>query len=132
MKEVPIRLFSNQIVRWICVLPGAIIGSAAAQAIAKILNYLQMGDSTLSRFFIEAMSGFVMGATFIYIGSSIAPTHKKQTAIVMLTIISALFGISIFLAISQGGHFWTYVNAIPMIFSAGAVTFNIFQTESKI
>ena len=51
------RIWSNKYVRWVSVLPGALIGSLSAQALSKLVNYWQMGDGTLTRFFIEVSSG---------------------------------------------------------------------------
>jgi len=121
------KIWANKYVRWVSVLPGALIGSLVAQALSKLVNYWQMGDGTLTRFFIEVSSGALFGGAFVALGVLIAPSHKKETAIGMMAIVAAFFGIAIFASVMQGGHFWSYVYAISMVVAAGIATFKMIE-----
>lgn len=120
------KIWANKVVRWICVLPGALLAALLAQGLAKLFNYWQLGDGLFARFFIECISGSALGGAFVYAGAYIAPTHKRQTAIVMISIVAAFFGMGLFAAFLQGGRVWAYVYGLAMMIAAGVATYQVF------
>ena len=85
--------------RWIAILPGSFLG---AWIISIIFNFLEIVGSrhfadgpidpndppffvTISAIFIQCVGHFITGAGFLYIGINIAPSHKKQVAVILAT-----------------------------------------------
>jgi hypothetical protein len=70
------------IVRWICLLPGAMLGCCLVYLLAMILIgfsiswYIEPG-SFLSRILVVSFSHGATGFAFLYVGEKIAPSHKN-------------------------------------------------------
>ena len=77
-----------KILRWIAVLPAALIGSILVYAIAKLIgNLFSPVDAVgLTWYFYEFGYNLVSGAMFVVIGSFVAPEYNKTTSIVLATI----------------------------------------------
>lgn len=85
--------------RWIAVLPGSFIGAYIAYWICKFLRSDWSNRSFLGAivlFTTECVASGIFGAIFIYAGSRIAPSYKKQTTIALAIIGVAILGASAF------------------------------------
>ncbi|MEQ5728891.1 hypothetical protein AB7360_03445 [Providencia alcalifaciens] len=81
------------LLRWIAVLPLAIISATVIPVALRLLTYIGIFNyrgTEISSFFLELSSSFIMGAVFVYVGKQIAPSDKKITG-------KILFVISIFI-----------------------------------
>ena len=77
-----------KILRWIAVLPAAIIGSALIYVIARFFGRLfdPLEGYGLMGILYEAIYSGLLGAAFVSIGSIIAPDYNKTTSVVLATI----------------------------------------------
>lgn len=83
--------------RWIVLLPGALVGSWIAYAATKLVIvfgafFVGQSEGFFTIFYNEFLASFAMGAAFIYSGSYIAPKHKRYTAVTMIGILLMLMG----------------------------------------
>src|SRR5947199_10330209 len=85
-----------QALRWIAVLPGAIIGFVLAQ-LAVIVGSLFMPD-----FLAQLWSAWVCPIAFILAGVYIAPRFKFVVALILTALMTAMMSITIFLVLSSG------------------------------
>lgn len=84
--------------RWIAVLPGAVLAGSLARLVVGLLNWLTMpvyeAHSILGQFGI----GFLMGGAFVaalaWSGARIAPSHKNTTGIVLAALFLLIASIS--------------------------------------
>lgn len=72
--------------RWVALLPAAVVGSALAYWGLVIVGRITMGsgrgdpDSTVGRLATEWSASLGLGATFVYIAVQLAPAHKRWVA----------------------------------------------------
>jgi hypothetical protein len=82
-------------VRWVALLPGAILGGWVAYLFMRMPFILFSKEDSLHN---EAISHFVFGFGFIYSGYFIAPSHKKQASVALtvlgLLVLGAALGIT--------------------------------------
>ncbi|KKU91385.1 MAG: hypothetical protein UY22_C0043G0006 [Candidatus Amesbacteria bacterium GW2011_GWC1_48_10] len=95
--------------RWVAVLPGALIGGLLATFPLHWVLYLAFARNGSLFGFIElplgsnipveyALTPFVIAVTFILVGDKIAPTHKFQTSIILtILLVSFFIGVLIFM-----------------------------------
>ena len=87
--------------KWIAVLPSSIITLFLANAIWRVLHSMTTiqfldPDSWLNLIIVEFMSSLISAASFVYVGALIAPSYKKETAIVLTILIGMFFRCIIF------------------------------------
>jgi len=105
-------------IRWLAVLPGALIAGALAIFLLHWILY-----ATLSNF-VEpypelperALTPFAIAAVFVWSGSRIAPDYKVEAAVLLFGLWMALLGGFVFLTLS--GTTWM---GRPMYFQGGGV-----------
>ncbi|CAN5335726.1 hypothetical protein BH20ACI1_BH20ACI1_03540 [soil metagenome] len=96
-----------QILRWIAVLPGAIIAVILSLIPLHLILYIiftkfvEVYPETPERILAPAL----ISGVFIWVGSQISPTYKFETAIVLFGIWMFLVGGFVFLTFS-GGQFY--------------------------
>ena len=64
--------------RWVAILPAAVLGFILIGAISRLFNSEDMG-----RVVATIMSAITEGAAFVYIGAEVAPRYQRYTALVM-------------------------------------------------
>jgi VanZ family protein len=96
-RTVPGRLV--EVLRWLCVLPAAVLGHVAAQfvvdAVLQVARYAGwdiFGGSSIANSLIRLMWHLPPNAAFVIAGAKMAPRHQKTTAIV-LTLIGLVFSL---------------------------------------
>ena len=87
-----------QALRWIAVLPGAIIGFVLAQ-LAVIVGSLFM---PMPDFLAQLWSAWVCLIAFILAGVYIAPKFKFVVALILTALMTAMMSITIFLVLLSG------------------------------
>ena len=84
-----------KILRWIAVLPAAILGLLLAYLfIGFTKNLTSFADTWL----IKCFTGLFCGYLFVYAGTTIAPSHKTKTAFVLFLLICSLAILNWFLS----------------------------------
>jgi hypothetical protein len=82
-REKPVKLL-----RWICVLPGAVIGGIAARYLGSIVgrfaNYGWVAESQSNfAFSIQLLAYAIAAAAFVLAGAFTAPRNRSITALVL-------------------------------------------------
>ena len=71
------------VLRWVALLPAAVLGTWAAWLVVTVLNRLtgfmftMDPDSLISRIYLETVSGLALGGMFVYAGVIVAPVHRR-------------------------------------------------------
>lgn len=87
--------------RWVAVLPAAIVGALLARFVVVVVNRFTMAayvdpDSFLGRLFVEYVGGAVLGGAAVYAGTYVAPRFKSQVSIVMAALVLLIAGFLLF------------------------------------
>jgi len=88
-----------EVLRWLCVLPAAVLGDIAAQfvvvaafQVASFGGWGILGDSNIA-YFLRVLLGYVPPkAAFVIAGAKMAPRYQRATAI-MLALLGFLFSL---------------------------------------
>ena len=91
-----------KILKWLAVLPVSILSSILINIIWRFLHSLTASryidpDSILNFIFIDIMSSAISAAAFVYTGYYIAPTLKKEVALILMILLYILSGASLFI-----------------------------------
>lgn len=130
----------KNVLRWIAVLPAAIIASSIgciALMILMLFGDFLSGDLWLhfrhpqiisaSHFFTSFVIFAVFGYLFVYAGTATAPQYKKETAFVLFGVIAIVLGVLLIVCLffSKITESWRMiVNAIICIATAGVTALN--------
>ena len=118
------------LVRWGCVIPGALAFSWIAWLAITVGNRWSMGyvgmDSEwiVSRVITEILGHAAAGAAFIYAGIRIAPSSKRYASYFLFSLCLLASGLLLFPAIS-GENWWAVIGGISLSVGAGAFTLQI-------
>ena len=119
-------------VRWIAVLPGAVLGFFISYALIKLFNLLSnwfaevSPDSPFASFTDNVILAGFAGFIFVYFGCKIAPNHKKIVAYCLTGLIILFCGMGLSIAISDG-IFW---NIVGDIFPGVGAIIALYQINS--
>lgn len=118
------------VIRWIFLLPGAIVFSIIASWFVEMLNSFSLAltpgvsvDSFFSEVYMESISAFILGASFILAGTYIAPLQKRLVSFSLMLIGLLFSGFLIAINIIYAG-LWEvfYSTLLPIGVVAGFVT----------
>ena len=125
------------IFRWIVFLPCAAIASMLGWYIVNILGrfalYFVQFDtkSFISQLYFNTVGHAAMAIAFVYVGSKIAPLHRKTVAYILSGIWFLFSGFTLFAAImvkndwAIWGSIWSFVVIVALVFL-------IYQNEIDI
>lgn len=116
-------MLKSKFMRWICLLPAAFAAAFVAQRLTKFVSAWQMGHGVLGTLLIELGSGAVLGAVFVLAGVVMAPSHRRQVAMALFTMVAIVFGITVFTALLFEGEMWVYANGTAMLVGALVVAY---------
>ncbi|MFN9472867.1 hypothetical protein [Acidovorax sp.] len=116
-------MLKSKFMRWICLLPAAFAAAFVAQRLTKFVSAWQMGHGVLGTLLIELGSGAVLGAVFVLAGVAMAPSHRRQVAMALFTMVAIVFGITVFTALLFEGEMWVYANGTAMLVGALVVAY---------
>ena len=90
------------ILRWIAVLPGAVLAAVLVRAIVGVVNTWTVPDPEwlLTQFSIGFGTGCVFVAALVFSGAWIAPSKKNSTGLVLAVLIVLIVGVSVGLVVS--------------------------------
>ena len=83
------------VLRWLAVLPGALVAGSLVRAIVRALNTLTVPfpDSLLGQFGIGCLMGVSFAAVFVFSGAYIAPSRKNAAGLVLAVLFLLLTGL---------------------------------------
>lgn len=117
----------TEILRWIFVIPAAIIGALLAFGFIRLIHWLG-GESNFSCFITKMISGIVFGGAFVYSAAYVAPRYKIKVAIVFAVILSLASIFTIYLGILNKNYLNSAINLCALI---GAVATAIYVLNNK-
>ena len=124
------------VLRWFFFLPGAAACSYLVYLLFVWLNksneYPHTNIDSLWDFLIVFTGHLIMGLTFVYIGTVIAPSWRKTCAICLFGIACVLIGVVIFANILNGFSWYSFVCALCVLGGAGFGLFLLFNEKDKI
>ena len=117
----------TEILRWIFVLPAAIIGALLAFGFIRLIHLLG-GESNFAFFINEMISGIVFGGAFVYSAVYVAPRYKTKVAMVFAILLLFVTINSIYLCIINND----FLSSIKDIFSCiGAIAVAVYTYYNK-
>jgi hypothetical protein len=125
-----------KILRWVAVLPAAIIGSLIVYMIAKFIGrwFSPVDGVGIIGLIFEIGYSFILGAMFVIVGSLVAPEYRKTTSVVLATL-GVVIGIAaICTQIFYLGSFDWFVILGSAATAAGCIggAVNIHDTENTL
>lgn len=123
--------------RWIAVLPAAILAAWLAWILVNILGRLSLGyagvepDSFLGELYFNSTGHLAIGATFVYAAAKVAPLHRKVVAYVLAALGLVISGFLLFPAIMIGSG-WAIWGGVCVAVGVGAVAYAVHQGETDI
>ena len=122
-------MLKSKFMRWLLLLPAAFAAAFVAQRLTKFISAWQMGHGVLGTLLIELGSGAILGAVFVLAGVAMAPSHRRQVAMALFTIVAIVFGITAFTALLFEGELWVYANGTAMLGGALLVAYPRIATS---
>ena len=125
-----------EVLRWVAVLPASLIAALVAWFVVTLGNGIFNGPqsdgicSLLWRGCIEFFASMVMGATFVYAGAYVAPSHKKCVSYVLAGVGLLVIGFLLFPAFLVQ-NYWAVWSDCSAIVGIASVTYNIY-TENFV
>lgn len=116
-------MWKSKFMRWLLLLPAAFAVALLAQRLTKYVSAWHMGHGLLGTLLIELGSGAMLGAAFVLTGVAMAPSHRRQVALVLFTLVAIVFGAIVFTALLFEGELWVYANGTAMLVGALAVAY---------
>jgi hypothetical protein len=86
------KILSNHFVRWVCVLPAALLAVALGNLAVYLVILLTFFSPNHNDFTIIFASGIVTGWAFIFVGVWLAPSKKVSVAIGLFALLSFWLG----------------------------------------
>lgn len=120
--------------RWLLLAPAAIGGAYLAYFVSGILSRFFLiaagfdKDSFVSLVYLEAQSGMVLGAAFVYVGIRVAPTQKMATSI-GLAVIGLLATGALAAIATMDLNYLTLWSCGWVVFGIVIVTYGMFRGE---
>jgi hypothetical protein len=111
------------VLRWIAVLPVAIVGGVLAGMLSNVLNRFSfgwIGMSTqwwLPRIYIEGMANLIAAATAIYLGAVTAPSHSATVGLVLAGMLLIGEGYVLYPSIARQ-NWWSVYAGVTVIVAA--------------
>lgn len=112
------------VLRWIAVLPSAVIAMLGIQLIQLLSFYLFFG--TWNRgFFPEITADIMGGMAFLWCGALMAPNHRTACGITLICLLSMLTGIAIFVDIVSHEYLNMFRCVVTLVAAGGSLSFGI-------
>ncbi len=117
------------ILRWVAVLPAAILANYAAGFLFEIGNNITMGmrmgsDSFSSSAFIVFAANAAGGAAFVYVGARVAPSQKKAVAYILAGVV---LGVTVFMLsiMFMASNYWEVWALASRVIGVGATVYSV-------
>lgn len=95
----------NSTLRWVAVVPGAIVGGLLSTFVLHLVLYQTLTGSGIVTPYPHApeliLSPFAVAVAFVWCGSRIAPKHKTETAVVLLGVMLLFVGAGLALGLAH-------------------------------
>jgi len=121
------------ILRWVALLPAALLACAAGRFVIVLINRLGMAKyvepgTFMWRVVDQYVSGLALGAVFVYVASSVAPMYKKPVAACAAGLALVLAGFLLFPCVLVG-NYWAIFEIVCMGIGAAGVAYGVLAEE---
>lgn len=112
--------------RWALFIPVSCLTAVAANFVAVWVNHISMTMSGIdptdfrSKVMTFGMAGVAMGASFVFVGTKLAPAHKRESALGLAGLALLVAGFLSFPAMAQS-EYWALWQAACIAVGAGGV-----------
>jgi hypothetical protein len=120
--------------RWLGVLPAAVVGCLVAFWIASLLNWLNSspsdvgGPTWLHLIFKEVLGNGASGAGFVCAGALMAPKGRSVVAVVLCAVMLSLSVLSLF-GVYLTQYYWPVIAAVSA--GAGSIAAAVFVIQDQ-
>lgn len=125
------------VLRWIAVLPAAVIGSVIISLLiclcmllgdvfsCDIFIYIRHPEIfSIDHFFTSFILSLALGYSFVSIGTSVSPNNKRVVAFVLFGLLTMVFGTIVIISIINFTTFWRMtINSLCVIVASGVAAF---------
>jgi hypothetical protein len=90
---------TREILRWLAMVPGAIMASLGVAFLSYYLMWLASSENE-ARFWLvlrDVVPNGLSGGIFVHVGGMIAPRHGRVTMIILSLVAIVIFGVDVFL-----------------------------------
>ena len=121
--------------RWIGVVPCAVVGGLAASMVVKLINEVIFSwqglnrAALLSRLYLDGVYNGVFSAAAIYLGAKVAPSHRRMVALALLVAVLVLVGLFGMFASILRKKWWDVYLVGAFLVAGGAVAWWIYTRE---
>lgn len=121
------------ILRWIAVLPTAVLSSFTAYVIARFVSRIGVNQfyeprSLMGRIVVDAVASAAFGAGFIWVAIAVAPAYKRKMCFVSVGLLIFLSGFLVFGAVLSRAMMSILANVF-MLIGAIAMAYKIYLQE---
>lgn len=122
--------------RWIAVLPAAVIGYFLGYAVMKLTSLLRIWfeadreGNFFETYGVPVIAGGVAGYALVMAGTLISPAHNKIVALILLLISTCAVGIGIFL-LSARLFSWPHLLEIIGQITGSVIAYFIYLKQSE-
>jgi len=125
-----------KVLKWIAVLPASLLAFVLSNLIYRFLHKITAFEyidvhSWSNLVFVDIISSAISSAAFVYAGTFIAPTYKKETALILTVLISMMSGASLFIVNVITAKYFSNIGIISGIVGAIICYFEILRKEKK-
>ena len=123
--------------RWIALLPGALLAAWLAWFLVALLNRITMRmqgmnpDSFILKAFVVFISHAAAGAAFVYVGAKIAPFYNRIVAYGLAGIGLVLAGFMLFPSILVA-NYWAIWGGVSLIAGVAGSGYSVIAAETKL
>lgn len=100
--------------RWILTIPFALIGFGIVLLLQGLENWFYEPANWFILYIQSPIFSIASAFIFVLVGTEMAPSHKKNTSLILLLVSIAIFGYLIFYAI-QNQHYTALIYIVPGI-----------------
>jgi Ca2+-binding RTX toxin-like protein len=119
------------VLRWILFFPASMGVALIAGMVSGFLTTLWQQEGIFQDFVVHTTSGGVMGVMVVYVGTSIAPTHKKIVAYILGGFTIGYSGMALFGVLFQR-DFWGIWQMFVLIVAVGCALYGIITNKKYV
>jgi hypothetical protein len=117
------------VLRWLLLLPGALLGAVIGGALFKFVNTITgQADSWLFGSLIDLAGSWITGALAVALAMTIAPSHRPRVGLVAGAVVLVLAGCLLFPALMMRRWF-SAVSCVVLAVGAGSVAYSVANGE---
>jgi hypothetical protein len=118
--------------RWIAVLPVSAIGCYLLFLVFRFINHSfneNFGFDIVWNIIVELIAYVLMGGSFVYLGTAVAPSHKRVCACVLFGLACMVAGFCLFVLIMSHFKWVSLLSIVCLLGGAGYSLYSILNDD---